>query len=72
MTEDPNTGTWKHHHFCLGDDKMCPGAIAGQDILPFLISFGEDEGGELYAAATSAFDINGRDGVVYQLVDPAK
>ena len=51
---------------------MCPGAIAGQDILSFLNSLGEDEGGELYAVATSSFNINGRDGVVYQLVDPAK
>ena len=48
---------------------MCPGAIAGQDIFPVLFSLGEDEGGELYVVATSAFVINGTDGVVYQLVD---
>ena len=70
LKEDPVTGEWEE--LPLGDDELCPGALAGQDIATFLTSLGKDEGGELYIIGTSALSFDAPIGVVYQLVDPAR
>ena len=72
LKEDPATGKWEELSLCLGDDELCPGALAGHDIATFLTSLGEDEGGELYIIGTSALSLDAPVGVVYQLVDPAR
>ena len=73
LKEDPATGEWEElSPLCLGDDELCPGALAGQDIATFITSTGEDEGGELYITGMSTLSLDASDGVVYQLVDPAR
>jgi len=37
-----------------------------------MTSTGEDEGGELYITGMSTLSLDASDGVVYQLVDPAR
>uniref|UniRef100_A0A667YJL6 HHIP like 2 n=1 Tax=Myripristis murdjan TaxID=586833 RepID=A0A667YJL6_9TELE len=53
LEEDKMTGNWKERSVCMGDTKTCsfPGLINHHH--KFIISFGEDEAGELYFLATS-------------------
>ena len=72
LRENPTTGNLEELTLCMGDDELCPGALAGQDIAPFITSLGEDEGRELYIIGTSVPSVDVPVGVVYQLVDPAR
>ena len=58
LKEDPATGEWEELSLCLGDDELCPGALAGQDIATFITSTGEDEGGELYITGMSTLSLS--------------
>ena len=56
----------------MGDAAICTGDLVGQDRERFVLSFGEDEDGELYVLTTSNASPTQPVGVVYHIVDPAR
>ena len=57
---------------CMGDNSVCTGSLVGEGRLRHILSFGEDEEGELYILATSYASTTRAEGVVYRIVDPAR
>ncbi|XP_036448518.1 HHIP-like protein 2 [Colossoma macropomum] len=72
LEEDRNSGSWKEKNVCMGDTKTCsfPGLINHHH--KFIISFAEDEAGELYFLATSYPSSVSPFGTVYKFVDPSR
>ena len=56
----------------MGEDDVCTGDLVGVARRRNIVSFGEDEDGEVYILAVSNAAPTTTDGVVYQLVDPAR
>lgn len=56
----------------MGQDDVCTGDLVGVARRRNIVSFGEDEDGEVYILAVSNASPVTTDGVVYQLVDPAR
>ena len=56
----------------MGDDGVCTGELVGTERAKHILSFGEDEDGELYILTTTFASSTRRQGVVYQIVDPAR
>ncbi|KAM4625254.1 HHIP-like protein 2 [Polymixia lowei] len=72
LQEDKKTGNWKEKSVCMGDKKTCsfPGLINHHH--KFIISFAEDEAGELYFLATSYPSTMSPFGTVFKFVDPSR
>ncbi|XP_020837879.1 HHIP-like protein 2 [Phascolarctos cinereus] len=72
LQEDEKTNTWKKQDICIGNTKTCafPGLISTYN--KFIISFAEDEAGELYFLATSYPSAYAPHGSVYKFVDPSR
>uniref|UniRef100_A0AAY4C978 HHIP-like protein 2 n=1 Tax=Denticeps clupeoides TaxID=299321 RepID=A0AAY4C978_9TELE len=72
LEEDKKTGTWKERNICMGDANTCsfPGLINHHH--RFIISFGEDEAGELYFLATSHPSSESPFGTVFKFMDPSR
>ncbi|KAA0711409.1 HHIP-like protein 2 [Triplophysa tibetana] len=72
LKEDKEAGSWKEKNVCMGDTKTCsfPGLINQHH--KFIISFAEDEAGELYFLATSYPSTMSAFGTVYKFVDPSR
>ncbi|XP_067845066.1 HHIP-like protein 2 [Heptranchias perlo] len=72
LQEDPRTGVWKKRDICMGDYQTClfPGLINRHH--KFIISFAEDEAGELYFLATSFPSAYASQGMIYKLIDPSR
>ncbi|KAK9411996.1 HHIP-like 2 [Crotalus adamanteus] len=72
LREDERTNTWKKQDICIGSMKACafPGLISSYS--KFIISFAEDEAGELYFMATSYPSAYAPRGCIYKFVDPAR
>ena len=56
----------------MGDDSVCTGELVGTQRVKNILSFGEDEDGELYILATAFASPTSPQGVVYQIIDPAR
>ena len=56
----------------MGADDVCTGDLVGVARRRNIVSFGEDDDGEVYILAVSNATPTTTDGVVYQLVDPAR
>ena len=56
----------------MGESDVCTGDLVGVARKRHVTSFGEDEDGELYILAVDDATPTTTDGVVYQLVDPAR
>lgn len=56
----------------MGNDKTCNFPKLINSYYKYIISFGEDEAGELYFLATGAASATARAGVVYKIVDPSR
>ena len=56
----------------MGDSATCIGELVGTERERFVLSFGEDEDGELYVLTTSSAEPRETLGVVYHIVDPAR
>ena len=65
-------GGWERSRLCMGDQSVCTGDLVGEERNRYLLSFGEDEDGELYVLTSSRPSPTNTAGVVYQLVDPAR
>ncbi|XP_029414871.1 HHIP-like protein 2 [Nannospalax galili] len=72
LQEDRKTKKWKKQDICLGSTSSCafPGLISTYS--KFIISFAEDEAGELYFLATSYPSAYAPHGSVYKFVDPSR
>jgi hypothetical protein len=56
----------------MGDGSTCVGGLVGQRRERFVLSFGEDQDGEVYVLTTSNPSPQAAAGVIYQIVDPAR
>ena len=56
----------------MGESDVCTGDLVGVARKRHITSFGEDEDGEIYILAVDDATPTTTDGVVYQLVDPAR
>ncbi|KAM3595498.1 uncharacterized protein V6R79_024376 [Siganus canaliculatus] len=72
LREDTNTGEWEYNEICMGIGLTCafPGLI--NNYHQYIISFAEDEAGELYFMATSIPSATSPLGVIYKVVDPSR
>ncbi|XP_064132953.1 HHIP-like protein 2 isoform X1 [Loxodonta africana] len=72
LQEDRKTKKWKKQDICLGNTATCafPGLISASRM--FIISFAEDEAGELYFLATSYPSAYAPHGSIYKFVDPSR
>ena len=53
LRENITSARWERRELCMGQDDVCTGDLVGIDRRPTIMSFGEDEDGELYIAAVS-------------------
>ena len=72
LRENVTTATWQRQELCMGVSDVCTGDLVGVARKTHVTSFGEDEDGELYILAVDDATPTTTDGVVYQLVDPAR
>ncbi|XP_035276790.1 HHIP-like protein 1 [Anguilla anguilla] len=72
LQENRQTRQWDYHEICMGKGQTClfPGLI--NNYHQYIISFGEDEAGELYFMSTSFPTATSPSGVVYKVVDPSR
>ncbi|XP_008296509.1 HHIP-like protein 2 [Stegastes partitus] len=72
LEEDRMTGVWKERSVCMGNKKTCsfPGLI--NHYHKFIISFAEDEAGELYFLATTYPSAMSPYGTVFKFMDPSR
>ncbi|NXA65204.1 HIPL2 protein, partial [Mohoua ochrocephala] len=72
LQEDEKTNKWKKQDICIGSTAACafPGMISSYS--KFIISFAEDEAGELYFMSTSYPSAYAPHGSLYKLIDPAR
>ncbi|KAF6724369.1 HHIP-like protein 2 [Oryzias melastigma] len=72
LEEEKHSGTWRERRICMGDTITCsfPGLI--NHYHKYIISFAEDEAGELYFLATSYPSAMSPSGTVFKFVDPSR
>ncbi|KAF7704043.1 HHIP-like protein 1 [Silurus meridionalis] len=72
LKENRNTHRWDYSEICMGLGRTCafPGLI--NNYYQYVISFGEDEAGELYFLSTEVPSATSPTGVVYKIVDPSR
>ncbi|KAM5273737.1 HHIP-like protein 1 [Ctenodactylus gundi] len=72
LREDLGTGQWQYSEICMGRGQTCafPGLI--NNYYPHIISFAEDEAGELYFMSTGVPSATAAHGVVYKVIDPSR
>ena len=56
----------------MGDENVCTGDLVGIQRVKNILSFGEDEDGELYMLATAFASPTSPQGVLYQIMDPSR
>nr|XP_044630236.1 LOW QUALITY PROTEIN: HHIP-like protein 1 [Equus asinus] len=72
LRENAGTGQWRYSEICMGRGQTCefPGLI--NNYYPYIISFAEDEAGELYFMSTGVPSATVARGVVYKVTDPSR
>ncbi|XP_017290303.1 HHIP-like protein 1 [Kryptolebias marmoratus] len=72
LQEDKSSGRWKYNEICMGMGLTCafPGLV--NNYQQYIISFAEDESGELYFLSTGLPSATSPSGVVYKVVDPSR
>ncbi|NWW50795.1 HIPL1 protein, partial [Pedionomus torquatus] len=72
LKEDRATGAWQYSEICMGTGQTCmfPGLI--NNYYQYIISFAEDEAGELYFMSTGVPSATAPHGVVYKVVDTSR
>ncbi|KAM8917142.1 HHIP-like protein 1 isoform 2-T3 [Spinachia spinachia] len=72
LQEDRNIGRWKYNEICMGMGLTCafPGLI--NNYHQYIISFAEDEAGEIYFMSTGIPSATSPSGVIYKVVDPSR
>ena len=72
LRENKTSGEWQEQELCMGDDSVCTGELVGTQRVKNILSFGEDEDGELYMLATAFASPTSPQGVLYQIMDPSR
>ncbi|KAM9318828.1 HHIP-like protein 1 [Pholidichthys leucotaenia] len=72
LKEDVSTGEWQYNEICMGRDQTCRFPKLINIYYKYIISFAEDEAGELYFLATGSPSARARAGVIYKIVDPSR
>ena len=72
LKENATSGEWHHMQLCMGDEDTCTDGLVGTNRERYILSFGEDEAGELYVLTASRARPTERNGVVYRLIDPSR
>ncbi|XP_077138347.1 HHIP-like protein 2 isoform X1 [Ranitomeya variabilis] len=72
LHEDETTKQWTKQDICMGDTNVCAFPKLSNTYNKFIISFGEDEAGELYFLSTSDPTSLSPYGTLYKLVDPSR
>ncbi|XP_073205722.1 HHIP-like protein 1 isoform X2 [Lepidochelys kempii] len=72
LKEKDFTGEWQYTEICMGTGQTCvfPGLI--NNYYQYIISFAEDEAGELYFMSTGVPSATAPNGVVYKIVDTSR
>nr|XP_032626646.1 LOW QUALITY PROTEIN: HHIP-like protein 1 [Chelonoidis abingdonii] len=72
LREEAGSGRWHYKELCMGQGQTCafPGLLNHH--VPHIISFAEDEAGELYFLATAIPTAAVPAGILYQIVDPSR
>ncbi|XP_074548437.1 HHIP-like protein 1 [Halichoeres trimaculatus] len=72
LQEERSSGVWSYNEICMGKGLTCtfPGLI--NNFHQYIISFAEDEAGELYFMSTGIPSATSPSGVVYKVVDPSR
>uniref|UniRef100_A0A4W4HGJ8 Glucose/Sorbosone dehydrogenase domain-containing protein n=1 Tax=Electrophorus electricus TaxID=8005 RepID=A0A4W4HGJ8_ELEEL len=72
LEEDSSSGSWKERNVCMGDVQTCSFPDLINHHHKFIISFAEDESGELYFLATSYPNTISPFGTIYKFMDPSR
>ncbi|KAG9467973.1 hypothetical protein GDO78_013947 [Eleutherodactylus coqui] len=72
LHEDETTKQWTKQDICMGDSTVCAFPMLINTYSKFIISFAEDEAGELYFLSTSEPTSLSPYGTLYRLVDPSR
>ncbi|XP_053577776.1 HHIP-like protein 1 [Bombina bombina] len=72
LKEDKTDGQWHYTELCMGKGITCNFPKLINSYFPYIISFGEDEAGELYFLSTGTPSAAVAGGVMYKIVDPSK
>ncbi|XP_050784218.1 HHIP-like protein 1 [Gopherus flavomarginatus] len=72
LREEAGSGHWLYKELCMGQGQTCafPGLLNHH--VPHIISFAEDEAGELYFLATAIPSAAVPAGILYRIVDPSR
>ncbi|XP_070578938.1 HHIP-like protein 1 isoform X1 [Ptychodera flava] len=71
LTENAQSGRWESHNVCMGDESICNNGLIGSYPTKIL-SFGEDEAGEVYILSTDYESNTHYGGKVMKIVDPSR
>nr|XP_015196415.1 PREDICTED: HHIP-like protein 1 [Lepisosteus oculatus] len=72
LKENPSTGQWEYTEVCMGKGLTCFFPKLINSYYKYIISFAEDEAGELYFLSTGSPSAAVRAGFVYKIVDPSR
>ncbi|XP_074536436.1 HHIP-like protein 1 [Halichoeres trimaculatus] len=72
LKENISTGEWQYTEICMGRDQTCKFPKLINSYYKYIISFAEDEAGELYVLATGTPSATARAGIIYKIVDPSR
>ncbi|XP_047466112.1 HHIP-like protein 1 isoform X2 [Mugil cephalus] len=72
LQEDTSTGTWNYNEICMGIGMTCAFTGLINNYHQYIISFAEDESGELYFLSTGIPSATSPSGVIYKVVDPSR
>ncbi|KAI1893361.1 hypothetical protein AGOR_G00122930 [Albula goreensis] len=72
LKENTVTGKWQYNEICMGKGQTCRFPKLIDSYYKYIISFAEDEAGELYFLSTGAPSASARAGFIYKIVDPSR
>uniref|UniRef100_A0A8C4SX82 HHIP like 2 n=1 Tax=Erpetoichthys calabaricus TaxID=27687 RepID=A0A8C4SX82_ERPCA len=72
LQEDKQNQVWKERQICMGETATCAFPRMINHHHKFIISFAEDEAGELYFLATSYPSSHSPFGTIYKFIDPSR
>uniref|UniRef100_A0AAQ4PNP7 SRCR domain-containing protein n=1 Tax=Gasterosteus aculeatus aculeatus TaxID=481459 RepID=A0AAQ4PNP7_GASAC len=72
LKENVTSGEWQYNEVCMGRGQTCRFPKLIDSYFKYIISFAEDEAGELYFLATGSPSATARAGVIYKIVDTSR
>jgi glucose/arabinose dehydrogenase len=70
LKQSGENGTWVNREVCFGSRKVCHDGLATGP-LNYILSFAQDEDGEVYVLVTSSASVSSASGSLIQLIDPS-